>query len=307
LPDNNIKATVIEHTRFLGEELITVEVEFHRFILAQINTHKALSRNYQSSRAMPVSKMIAQVKDNPAMPVTYAKAQRGMVAGDTFTERDQSEVEAIIDNLRLSAIDASEKLLEAGLSKEIANRYLEPWMYTKGVITASKDAWEAVFKLRCEYDAQPEIQELCCKIREGISNSVARALKEGGLHLPYVDVYTKLERENGSFTSSGMYLAGERELTPRQAVEASVATCAQVSYRTLDQSEEKVNRIYEMLKLPENGVYKKEAPHFSAAEHIARADSQTSKTLSGNFHSSVFQQYRKVLECGAEALWFPSN
>lgn len=57
-----ISAKIIADSEFDGVRLVTFEVEFHRFILPEINTHRVFSRNYQSSRAVPVKSLIEQVK-----------------------------------------------------------------------------------------------------------------------------------------------------------------------------------------------------------------------------------------------------
>ena len=37
-----------------GIRLVTIECQFPRFILAQVNTHRVFSRNSASSRAIPI-------------------------------------------------------------------------------------------------------------------------------------------------------------------------------------------------------------------------------------------------------------
>ena len=58
-----------------GVRLTTMEATFHRFILPEFNTHRAFSRNAASSRAIPIKKVIAAVRDDPAMPVFWGKNQ----------------------------------------------------------------------------------------------------------------------------------------------------------------------------------------------------------------------------------------
>jgi hypothetical protein len=51
--------------------LTTFEIEYPRFILAELNTHKMLSKNSASSRAIPVEKMLDMIFNNPAVPVHW--------------------------------------------------------------------------------------------------------------------------------------------------------------------------------------------------------------------------------------------
>ena len=49
--------------------MTTMEIEYPRFILAELNTHRMLSKNSASSRAIPVKAMHEQIKAAPAGPV----------------------------------------------------------------------------------------------------------------------------------------------------------------------------------------------------------------------------------------------
>ena len=76
-----LQAKIIKHSIVDGikdSDLMTVEVEFHRFILPELNTHRLFSRNYQSSRAIPVERQIQLIKEDPAIPVFWGKNQPGM-------------------------------------------------------------------------------------------------------------------------------------------------------------------------------------------------------------------------------------
>jgi Thymidylate synthase complementing protein len=311
-----INAEIIQHTRSGNTELITVQVDLHRFIIAQVNTHRYFSRNYQSSRAMPILKQMEQIRENPAMPVVYGTAQKGMVAGDALTGWKLKAAKGLIYGLSRVSLFAVGLMQKLGLSKEIANRYLEPWMYTRGIITATKKDWEAFFKLRCAKDAQPEIQVLANKIKDAIDNSVAFELKPGEWHVPYC-TYARVE-------VSGELLyrfQGMTETNIRNVVRKGTSASGQISYRTLDLSKDKVERVYEMLKLPENGVYPDDkSPHYSAAEHCAMADDEYQNkatdyddtvdwlmNASGNFHTEQYIQYRKMLEYGCDGLYLGDN
>jgi len=230
-----------------GEELITLEIELHRFILPEFNTHRSLSRNFQSSRAVPVEKMIQQVRDNPAMPVHWGLNQRGMVAdieSESYVLDNTGQEFTVQEWWMLAAEEAAssaEAMSEAGYHKQIVNRLLEPFMKTKGVVTATREAFEAMFLLRCHKDAQPEFKLLAERMRASIEASTPQELQYGEYHLPYVDNNHCYSKES--------------------AIQLSASCNAQVSYRVLDDSLEKALKIYDMLNLPENGVYKEDPPH----------------------------------------------
>ena len=63
-----------------GHRLTTIEAKIHRFVLAELNTHRVFSRNSASSRAIPAKKIRAMVLEDPAMPIWWGKNQVGMQA-----------------------------------------------------------------------------------------------------------------------------------------------------------------------------------------------------------------------------------
>lgn len=297
-----VSARVIADSKFRDTRLITLEVEMHRFILAENNTHKAQSRNIQSSRAIPIIRQLEQIVNDPAMPVFYGKNQSGMTAKEELTGQELEEAKKVILEMRDACVAGVQKLHALGLHKQLANRYVEPWMWTKGVVTATESAWKAMFKLRCHYAAQPEIQALFGAIEVAIHQSEPYNLKAGEWHLPYVSFGVDGKGDAIYYISTEPDTYGGLEV--EDAVKISASCVAQVSYRKLDDSLEKAENVYAMLNLPSNGVYPDDPPHFSPTEHIAKAGDVDDIEKSGNFHSTDFIQYRKALEMGIEEKLF---
>jgi thymidylate synthase ThyX len=283
-----VSAKIIKHSQdpYNKEELITLEIQLHRFILPEFNTHRVMSRNFQSSRAIPINKMIEQVRNNPAMPVHWGKNQRGMQAENQLNDE---EIEMAKEAWLSAAKEASYKaevMNNIGVHKQLANRLLEPFMWTKGVVTATRVGWESFFTLRCHKDAQYEIQELAFRIKEAVDNSNPQILEIGDWHLPYVDNVNDFEDFE-------------------DAIKVSTSCCAQVSYRNLDTSLEKARKIYDMLNLPSQGVFKDEPPHCSPCEHQAMFwpfSGSSEYNIGGNFQTKNLYQYRKMLEKGEEKI-----
>lgn len=147
-----IKAEIVAHSiNEQGDELISIMATFPRIILAEVNTHRMLSKNTSSSRAIPFNKMVESVQNDPFIPIAWQKEHKGMQgseyhieeAGERFCPnnwlraRDRAVVEAnhLHDNI--------------GVTKQLANRLLEPFMWTTMLITGPKSGWENFFKLRC--------------------------------------------------------------------------------------------------------------------------------------------------------------
>lgn len=51
-------AKVIKHSSYNGVELLTLELEYPRFILAEINTHRAMAKSTSSNRAIPTATLL---------------------------------------------------------------------------------------------------------------------------------------------------------------------------------------------------------------------------------------------------------
>src|SRR5690606_31668745 len=208
-----------------GVRLTTFEIEYPRFILAELNTHRMLSKNTASSRAIPVSNMLEMVRSDPAHPFFWAKNQPGMQAKEEVENWDafgQGKYQWFG-----AAYDASTRaatMMKQGYHKAITNRLLEPFQWCKTVITGTE--WNNFFYLRNHEAAQPEFQILAQKMYEAREQSSPHYMQPGEWHLPYYRC---------GWWTDGIGLAESLE----DARMISVSCCAQVSYRKQDDSLEK--------------------------------------------------------------------
>lgn len=226
-------AKIVADSICTNKRITTVELQYPRFIHGEVMTHRVFSRNAMSSRAIPVGKMIDQVRENPAMPIHWGQNQPGMQAGQEI-----QHVGAAKDQWRRAAQAAAivaEDMVKLGLHKQVANRILEPFQWMRTLVTATE--WENFFELRCHPDAQPEFQHLAYMLRDALAAStpVARIPHEGGpdsWHLPYVrDDERRLYRVD-------------------VLLKLSTARCARVSYLTHDGANPNVDQdiaLYERL------------------------------------------------------------
>lgn len=147
---NKISAKVVaDSINIQGDRLTSVLVTFPRIILSEINTHRMLSKNTSSSRAIPFNKMVESVQNGPFIPIAWQKNHSGMQGTEYFTERkDIEEKEMYWVTASKSAINMAEKLNNHNTTKQLCNRLLEPFMWTTMLITGSREGWENFFKLR---------------------------------------------------------------------------------------------------------------------------------------------------------------
>lgn len=236
-----------------GIRIITFELEYPRIIHSELMTHRLLSRNAMSSRAIPIKKMIEQVQQNPAMPVKFGKNQPGMQdAGEHSAQLgDGYSAEEWWKLAGLSAARFAAEFADAGYHKQIANRLLEPYQRMKTVVTATD--WNNFFWLRVDPDADPTIYELAKAMKEASDNSIPDPLEPGQWHTPYVDhVYGFEDIDDKECAVFEGYCVLDEEnkpvmLTLEEALAISASCCAQVSYRVLNTSKEKALDIYEKL------------------------------------------------------------
>ena len=192
----------------------TVEVCYPRIILAELNTHRMFSRNTSSSRAIPVMTLIKQVWNKPFIPTYWGKNKAGMQAKEELTGYELLVAKGLWLAASKFACGFAYLFSKIGLHKQIANRIIEPWMWTKTIITATE--WDNFFELRNHPDAQPEIKKLAELIEEAIAESKPKFLFQGQWHLPYVTAQEK------------------NEYSLNECLKFSAARCARVSYLTHD-------------------------------------------------------------------------
>ena len=172
-----------------GVRMTTMEIEYPRFILAELNTHRMLSKNSASSRAIPVKAMHEFIRANPATPVSWGKNQPGMKAEEQVGTSVAEEAEQLWNRAKEDALHWADALAhKLAIHKQIANRITEPWMTMKTVISGTE--WNNFFHLRNHPDAQPEIKALAEAMTVAYTTHLPVPLKPGEWHLPYITIGT---------------------------------------------------------------------------------------------------------------------
>ena len=236
-----------------GVRITTMQLKYPRFIHSELMTHRVLSRNASSSRAIPVSRMLKYIWNDPAIPIYWGSNKPGMQAGTelpTFRRLLAIGLWKLAGKAICIPVWCMAKL---GLHKQVSNRLLEPWLHIHVVVTSTE--WDNFFNLRCHKDAQPEIRQLAFKMRSMLTLSRPRYIDYGEWHLPYVNC---LDRRNYSIEDT---------------IKMSAARCCRVSY---------VNHEGKHTSLKEdidryNSLVEADPPHMSPVEH------QATPAISGEF------------------------
>lgn len=260
-----ISATVLAYSRsaVTGDEFITFEIEYPRMILAELNTHRMLSRNSASSRAIPFKKMLEQLT---ARPVRFGEANPGMqdkgVDFDKLIDvRDletgcfhYTEAQSAWEQAKTSALEYAQAFYEAGYHKQVYNRLVEPFQMMKTVISGTE--WANFFWLRAHNAADPSIEELARVMWEAGRSSAPKLLYPGEWHLPYIESYRADTLRYGDTVGPEDFTEYKLE----DAIKISCARSAAVSFRNVDYGLEKSLEVYGRLVGDER-------KHASAFEH----------------------------------------
>jgi len=282
--------------------LTTFEITFPRIILSEFRTHRlesaddeaqtsfmgidevgrSISMNSGSSRAIPVSKILERVKDDPFIPVHWGENQKGMQAVKELSLQEQELAKSLWLRARDQSVYIAETLIgkhpisveaesrvredsvfHLNVHKQIANRLLEPWMWQTCIMSATN--WSNFFAQRSHPDAQPEIRTISDMMLKEYNASTPKTLLLGEWHLPYIQ-------------------EDELELPIDLLKKLSSARCARVSYLTQNGVRENDLDLDLFQRLISGS-------HWSPLEHVATPWKGISHDL-GNYKGWL--QYRKT-------------
>jgi len=248
-----------------GDRLTTMEVTFHRFVLAEFNTHRVFSRNSASSRAIPVYRMMERADEDPAWPLVWAAEQKGMQGGEELTGDDLALAQDLFTRIHDNTLLLIRQYLawvhqdsdNPQLHKSLINRLLEPFLWHTVIVSSTE--WDNFFQQRCSPLAQPEIKAAAELMRAAYEASVPHQMNHGEWHTPYID-----DQDSG--------------LRDQQRQFVSAARCARVSYLTHDGVRDHAQdlELFHRLVSARPG-------HWSPLEHVATPADGGRWKAKGNF------------------------
>lgn len=257
-----------------NNRLTSFLLTYPRFIHSELMTHRVFSRNAASSRAIPIEKVMEQVRINPAGPIRWGKNGKGMQDHGEFTEDDSLFCQHEWNAARDLALEGAARLHKLGLHKQIVNRVLEPFAHMTTLVTATE--WLNFFSLRVHKDAQPEFQYLAYHMLKAYLDHTPNQLDWADWHIPFGDRMP----EDFLMPPDGTGVRHSRPLEQPDRIKISVARTARLSYLTMDGLIDVCKDFKMHDDLSGNG-------HWSPFEHPAMAE----RGRHGNFVG--FKQYRK--------------
>jgi hypothetical protein len=252
-----------------GIRITTFHLRYWRAIHSEFMTHRKVSKNGRSSRAVP---FVTLVNELPYIPQFYYN-QKGMQPASPLSLEDQLEAERIWLDLVEYTKTSTKKLSDLGIHKQWVNRPLEWFGYIDVLATATN--WKNFYALRNHEDAQIEIHILAEKMLEAHKASKPTLLMPGEWHLPYVRD-EDWDIADDWLAKQSIYPTDERVIAVLKKI--SAARCARVSYAPFDGNgsiEAEIKRY--------NYLINSELVHASPIEHQATPDTKSIKHGSVQF------------------------
>jgi len=245
-----------------GNRITSFVVQIPRIVLAEFNTHRMLSRNSASSRAIPfktkIESMFEGANASLFMPLAWQKDHKGMQGSEYFAGIDVETLDNKWIELGEILREYAEWFSAFGVTKQICNRVLELHSHQTIIVTASE--WQNFFALRAHNAAEIHIQKLAYKMLESYNSSTPKILKEGEWHIPFGDQLDENRLIEYLQKESVASDEGIQELK----IKIATARCARVSYLNYEGTDdyEKDVKLHDQLIGPPF--------HASPFEHCAR-------------------------------------
>ena len=308
-----MRITNIEYLGDIDTYDIEADGKYHNFIANGVVVH--------NSRAIPFEKMVEVVKKEPFIPIAWQLSHKGMQGSEYIDnpyviERKRSYWLRARDKAISSASELVSSEISSGdyklnsdgtieepkvtlisnstVTKQLANRLLEPFMWTTQLITGTRESFEHLFEQRCPiYDISNEILRSAASNTKILFKSKKEVIKrfpqllekddlwwlqhnKGQAEIHFMDLAEKMydalnESVPDELSEDEWHIpfSDRPEFTPEMSLKdkitLSCAMTARTSYTTINDDEiltlEKAENIYNKCK---------EQGHFSVFSHIAK-------------------------------------
>lgn len=310
------KAEITAHTKNINDtELISFKLIFPRIVLPEFNTHRMFSKNTSSSRAIPFSKNLETILENPFVPIAYQKTHKKMQGTKYFTDiKDIKQCEDDWLSGLKSATESAIKLNdERRITKQLCNRLLEPYTWVSMLVTTSIEGLQNFFELRCP-KYQIDIDEpsfkswesLCKYYKNSKTDYSSFSIEErllcnksyADIHISYLAELMYDAYKDSVPATKAIHIPFENEIIEEYGdididdiIRVSVAKAARFSYTTFDKKlslEDQLNLYKDLIE--------QDPPHSSPLEHVAYA---MDKIQFNNFKKIVnMQDYNAPINFG---------
>ena len=228
--------------------------------MADLNTHRALSKSSARSQYAPLSRFVEQTKLHTFYPSWVGRNDSDMKTGSELGEENEERFRyewMLGASVMCGIAETADKL---SVHKQIANRLMEPFQYVTTLVSATE--WTNFFKVECASN-QHEMKALAYKM---LSAYVESKPEKNDNHIPFGD-----QMDHG-------LSAVEKRLI-------ACARCARIGYDNYDGTRDTDEDLRQAERLMTPGSY-------HVFEHVAQA--HINDTFIGNFRGWV-QQRKKIV------------
>ena len=249
---DDITVKIIADSIAQGVRLTTFEIKQPKILLQEFNTHKDLSRNSSSSRAIPTKRLLKELRQYYRRPHVWLKANTGMQSYEQIVDSDQlDDINRIHYGMAMTVLDYCEALYKLNVSKQQINEYLEPFCFTNTLVTAT--TYNSFITLRDHHTAKLDIQIVARRMKRLLEENKPITIPVGLAHLPYI---TNEEFHRFEF---------------QQLCYISAARCARISYKPFDGNdsiEKELKRANFLLKNKHMSPFEHQAQHVQDEYYI---------------------------------------
>lgn len=154
-------------------------------VLASVNPFtEDVSRNSESSRAVPIPQLIERVANEPYVP-QWRSAQKGMQGGDLLDADTRRSLRDSWLAHRDNCVRLAQTYYNMGVCKQDISALLLPFMRVDIIATGSGKAWQNFIALRAHQDAHPDFANYAYELADQIRFSKPQILESGEWHIPY--------------------------------------------------------------------------------------------------------------------------
>ncbi len=265
-----------------GHRLTTLEAVCWRPVLAEQNTHRVLSRNSASSRAIPIAKNLERFDTDFASPLIWGAERKGMQQGPPLEGDDLDDAIHLWGDLKLAVSNLIHEYLDSHpigedapegsvrLHKGLLNRWLEVGLWQQQIITGT--SWDGYFWQRCHEHADANIRAMAEAIQKAVHESEPTELTPGEWALPYFgdsggfkDDWT----EASKLVNSNQWWRDTTADVVVLAKKISAGRCARVSVVNQTGKRDLQDDLVLYDRLADRSDDPSNPPHASPLEHIA--------------------------------------
>lgn len=166
-----------------GVVIVTFRMRIPEPLAKEFLTHRLMSRNGASSRAVPVDELCRRVVDEGFVPEHWTMNERGMQGHTLASPEVEAAGRALVLAHRDFSVQTTRALAELGLHKQIANRYIAAHLMMEYLVTARESHLAHFLDLRTEAMTEPHFRDIAHDLAEMLATT---PIVDSAWHMPFI-------------------------------------------------------------------------------------------------------------------------